>query len=192
MSKITKKLATTAYHEAAHAVACVFAEGQRIGFREVSIVPNDAEGSLGHVLRKQHPAWLRREWESGFLSARADRAAMNQAVALLAGRAGASKYRGTGGSSWGSAVYYHHPEYGKVIVDGDVKRAVEYLDLISNGDPDETSILWRLAEYRARRLVSVHWELVTKLAEALLERHTLTEAEVTEVLFQPTRARARS
>ena len=56
------------------------------------------------------------------------------------------------------------------------------LDLISGGDPDETSLLWRLAGYRARKLAEVQWPSIEKAAAALLERRELTEAEVLEVL----------
>jgi ATP-dependent Zn protease len=179
-TKVTKRLISTAHHEAGHAVACYFAEGNRIRFQQVSVVPDEAEGSLGHVLQRRWPAWLRREWESGYLSPRAERAAMNQAVALLAGKAAADRYHGRRGNR-GSAVYAQHPEHGRVIVDGDQHHALDYLDRISH-DPDETGLLWRLAEHRARRLVKVRWDLIEKLAGELLSRRTLTEREVGEVL----------
>jgi len=182
VTKTTKQLATTAHHEAGHAVACIFARGQRISFRQVSIVPDDAEGSLGRVLQKHYPAWLRREWQSGYPSPRAVRAAENQAVVLLAGRAAAARHRGRGGS-WGSAVYCNDPEHGRVIVAGDVKHAVDHLDLISTGDPEETELLFPLADYRARRLVEARWQYIGKLAAELLARRALTEREVDEVLF---------
>jgi ATP-dependent Zn protease len=182
MTRSKKALASTAYHEAGHAVACVFAEGQPIGIRKASIVPDDAEGTLGHVLQKRSPAWLRRDIESGFLSPRAERACMNRAVVLLAGKAAADRYHGRRGNR-GSAVYATDPKYGRVIVDGDQHRAVDWLAAISRGDPEETGLLWRLAEHRARRLVEVRWDNVERLAGALLERRTLTVDEVRDVMF---------
>jgi hypothetical protein len=180
-TNVTKRLISTAHHEAGHAVACIFAEGNRIRFQQVSVVPDEAEGSLGHVLQRRCRARLRREWESGYLSPRAERAAMNQAVVLLAGKAAADRYHGRRGNR-GSAVYAQHAEHGRVIVDGDQRYAVDYLGRISHGDPDETGLLWRLAEYRARRLVEVRWNFIEKLAGELLSRRTLTEREVGEVL----------
>lgn len=100
----------------------------------------------------------------------------------LAGQAAAERYHGRRGN-FGSAVYLDHPEFGRVIVDGDQRAAVDMLDRVAQGDPEETSLLWRLAAYRARRLVEVRWPLIEKLAAALLERRELTQAEVREVLF---------
>jgi hypothetical protein len=178
-----KSRADTAYHEAEHAIACMFADGQPIRIRTVSIIPNKVEGTLGHVLQRKIPKWALDDITCGYLSPRTERLAMNRAVVSLAGMAAADRRRGRR-SVRGSAVYLRHPEYGRLIVDGDIHTAVTLLDRVAGGDPDEASILYKLADHRARRLVSVHRDLVTKLAEALLERGEMTGDEALEVVLR--------
>jgi hypothetical protein len=95
----------------------------------------------------------------------------------------AERFRGRRGN-FGSAVYARHPEHGRVIAGGDQRHAVDVLERVAGGDPEETSLLWDLAAYRARRLVQAHWPLIEKLAASLIERRELTGDEVREVLFR--------
>jgi hypothetical protein len=67
MTRMSKRLEDTAYHEAGHAVACWHL---RVPFKYATIIPNADENSLGHV--KTHPkpsfhpdiddGWRARQW----------------------------------------------------------------------------------------------------------------------------------
>src|SRR5690348_13523723 len=104
-----QKIGTVAHHEAGHAVACIF---ENIGFRHVSIRPDDAEGTLGHVLQKRMPKAVADEVTAGYLAPRTVRYLESLAVVSLAGQAAAERYRGRRGN-FGSAVYARHPEHGR-------------------------------------------------------------------------------
>jgi ATP-dependent Zn protease len=173
-----RRLTTTAYHEAGHAVAC-WVSG--IGFRHVSIRPDDDEGSLGHVLHKRLPKAVADDVGTGYLSPRTSQYVESRAVVALAGQAAAERLHGRRGN-FGSAAFAHHSKYGRVIVDGDQHQAVDLLSLLS-GDAEEISLLWKLAAYRARRLVEHNWPMIEKLAAALIERRELTGSEVQELLY---------
>ena len=168
-SKTREQLAPTAYHEAGHTVAAVFLY---IGLKHkgVTIVPNRVRGVLGetHVKKgfRGKPYLVNRAvvW----------RGLEKQIIISLAGEHAQRKYRP-------SSVRSHD------IAD-DRREAVKwlsYLALDATGEPisEELRLHYKLLNLRAKNMVATRWPEITAVANALLERKTLTAQEVREVLF---------
>jgi hypothetical protein len=135
----------------------------------VSIVPDEEGGSLGHCA---HPglAKFSPDVDDG---PRALRTAERQLLVLLAGLAAESKFAGR--NYWRGA---HE----------DLRAAHNVASYFEPGDAEALFVRLQLA--RARRLVGRPdaWDLVQRLAAALLERRTMSGREVRALLRQTQRA----
>src|SRR5687768_10085396 len=92
MKRNEKQNATTAYHEAGHAIAAWHLD---LKFKHVTIIPE--EESLGHLLHSKPPKWFRPDIED------TDRIRMRgerHIIVSLAGQIAEAKYRGRR-PSWG-------------------------------------------------------------------------------------------
>ncbi len=153
------KLATVAYHEAGHAVACFYL-GRRVD--RVTIVPRD--GSLGHVSGRALPRSVER---SGELDTRRERQAAEDAIiATLAGPIAEARFKG---------------RRNHVGASSDDHQAVNLAFRLWSAPAVATAYLDFLGA-RAQELIDVLWYLVDSLAAELLERRTLSGVETHRTL----------
>ncbi|HZU75486.1 MAG TPA: hypothetical protein VFA70_01905, partial [Dehalococcoidia bacterium] len=169
-------LEVAAYHEAGHAVAHVLL---RRGFTEVTIVPDEAAGSAGHVTRvplsKNYRAAAEMygrygpNWVGPLL--------WKDAITLVAGATAQERFTGLDYRDYqretGELVSY--PTGGEAVVDGDEYEAVDLLWRLA-GDPDKTGELWHQTREAAVELWqdADNWAAVEALAKALLEHKRLS------------------
>lgn len=150
-----KRLTATAYHEAGHAVAHIVLE---MPFESATIVPNREEGLLGAV-SSGYSQWMlnihRREFRAEVRDAITITMAGPIAEELLTG------WRNDAGASRDDRECWHmlYQIYGE-------RRDRHARDLAR----------------RAKKLVVANWALVKRIANALLEYKTLSEAEVAEIV----------
>jgi ATP-dependent Zn protease len=153
-------LRATAIHEAAHAVV---ARHERKAVHGVSIVPDEEEGTLGHVQR----APLSRRWiegvGSGPLTARTRREAESNIRIALAGGIAERRFRG-GRHNWTGSTK-------------DRENAAEFARAVAGSTREEVAHLRYLA-IQTEQIVEASWWLIDALAEVLLARPTLTGAQV--------------
>jgi ATP-dependent Zn protease len=151
----------TAYHEAGHAVAAFFL-GLRIGRKRVTVIPDKVKQTLGatHVLSQL------RERPDVSVSTRTHVQIENRAVVCMAGDIAEKKFRP--GRHYGGQT--------------DLKHAFNLLESISRSD-EITEARLNVAILEARSLVELRWREITAVANALVERKTLTAEQVSEVIF---------
>jgi ATP-dependent Zn protease len=155
-----RKLESTAYHEAGHAVACI-----ELGrpFKSVTIVPGD--GTRGQITMTPVPAWLMPDVDR---SPRATRWIEREISYLLAGLA--AEHRFASRNNWLGAH-------------DDISNARELASfLYPFGSPVLKKYLAFMEEL-ARMFVSVdkNWRRIEKLAAALIEHRTLSARESKEL-----------
>ncbi len=151
-----KRLQGTAYHEAGHAVA---RWEKRLPFKHATIVPQKAEGNLGHVLFAKPP--------NGSTSSPGNQIALgdnrrNLIIVDFAGSAGEELFEG-----------HRHADY---------LSAVNFAIHVF-GPQDTVRALLHLCFLEARDLVDVLSWAVEGVAEPLIERKTLTAAEVNQPIL---------
>lgn len=163
MTDATEELRELAYHEAGHAVACVLL---RLALRSASIVPDDA--SDGRVATR--PAYAALERVADGIYAPGDFVRVcDGLVATLAGPAAEARYRGL-----------DHPT--GVLSGSDRDQATEWC-LRASGPGQEASAMLVWLACRADNLVASppHWKAVAAVADALLDRETLSAATVRRI-----------
>ena len=158
--EITKREWDTAYHEAGHAVAA-FLLGLRIGRNGVTVVPDKIEQTLGtaHVLARLQ------ERPDVSVSPRTHVQIENHAVMCMAGDVAEKKFR-------------PRRHYGGQT---DLLHATDLLSYISESNEITTARL-NVATLRARSLVELRRREITAVANALVERKTLTAEQVREAI----------
>ena len=181
--KITRILESTAFHEAGHAIASVFL---KIPFTRVTIIPNEADMSLGHI---SHPCWYQRSIAK-WLSATGEpvseeREAVlkmrleHECVMILCGGFAEKKLRGRRnllGSGFDRAM-----EYSSRGSDFD-----QFHDLASRACGMDEKVGRPYREYLtalAEALVKARWTEIELLAAALLEKKTMNVVEVRRAIF---------
>ena len=160
--KSTKRktaLQRTAFHEAGHAAMC-FAQERK--FHHVTIVAEEAEGSLGHILYaklKSVQADKGNDWKTR-------KSLENVILCSLAGPAAEAIYAGR--RNWRGAR-------------GDLRSMTNAATGITF-DAEEASAFVSWLWIRANNIVRARWRMVEILAAALLERETLSYKEAQTVL----------
>ena len=146
----------TAYHEAGHAVAAIV---HRIPFDKVTIVSTDEY--LGGVFA-QDPSWFRPDLNNADFRTRSF--LERRVIGILAGP---------------EAERRHTGRRGRVGAQGDYKNAVDLASYIT-GSFAETEAYLRWLTIRAEGFVAygLSWHSITMLAEALLERETVSSRAV--------------
>jgi hypothetical protein len=153
----------TAYHEAAHAVHYYWSD---VPFRKVTIKPDG--DSLGHVALHQSPRW---KYDPA-TPAEEKRARWRIEAEVIGGFAGQlAQARLTG----------KHPEDGHWKDDQD---AVTLAIRLFGGGGDVVDVYLHFCFLRAQGFVNTRprWVEIEALAEALLERETLTKEQVRQVI----------
>jgi hypothetical protein len=158
--KLRSSELSTAYHEAGHAVAAFFLN-LTIGRRGVTIVPNQEEHTFGtaHVLPqlRDNPEYA--------TQARTHVRIEKIAVMYLAGDAAERKFS-------------RRRRFG---AEQDRRHAVDLLDYLS-GSPEILQARLKLADLEATHLVTLRWNQIVAVANALVEHNTLTAQEVGEAI----------
>jgi hypothetical protein len=165
MSKrITKRLTSTAYHEAGHAVAHYLLKRP---FKYVTIKPE--EGSLGHLMPCDLPLSLREVIEFG--EPEESLPILEKLIMInFAGNAAIAIW--TGRNNWQGAR-------------GDFQNiAQQYCRCCRS--PDEETAFLKWLSIRTRNLIgcSLHWPVVEAVAQALLTHERLTSRQVKEIAIQ--------
>jgi ATP-dependent Zn protease len=152
-----KRLRRVAYHEAGHVAVAL---RERISIRDVTIIPG--EGYLG-LARNHHPPSFLRAAEFGDLSSRH---VESFALVCLAGGAAEKRFYG---------------RYDHIGAATDYEAAADMLSRHA-GSAEEVSAWLKLQGVRARQVVELEWETIELIAQALLERKTLTAFAVRTLL----------
>ena len=160
----SKTTEAVAHHEAGHAVA---AWHQHMKFRRVTIVPDKAEGNLGH-LKHIRRKWFNPDFDTG---TRTIVLAQSWIVVSLAGQIAEGKFR------------CRRPRWG---MDGDNQNAVDLAFHLCGSEKTANAYLrycWCITE----DLVNVRWKTIQAVAAALLKNKTLSYADVIEVIMPGSR-----
>jgi hypothetical protein len=143
----------TAYHEAGHAVAAI---ALRRAVTQVSIIPDDVAGSLGHCAHRKidsfHP-----EWDS---SDRTRSQVEREITTFLASGIAEAKFKG------------HRRRIGAAT---DIDNAVNLACCVS-GDAEEAEkyVAWLYARTKNLLALPWHWRAVEKVAAALLAKRQIS------------------
>lgn len=155
-------LERVAYHEAGHAVAAALLHTH---MRSASIIPNNSQGSLGHV---GHHRWGK-ETPDVYDSARIDRRLEQHIITVLAGPEAERKLFG---------------RYNRVGASSDFDTAADLALYRTGGDPKEATLIIRWLAHRTRTLVGLetNWRLIEAVAKALMEHRRLSGQRVREIV----------
>ena len=154
----------TALHEAGHAVAATFLH-HAAKVRRVTITPDRASGSLGHVRGWVRPSvW--RAVEAGDTSLKSLLHLTEEVLVLLAGEI--AERRAGARLVWGAGT--------------DRENAADIANALS-GDPRQANAFLRWLIIRAENLVALRWVEVQAVAAALLEHKTLTRDQIHAIIF---------
>jgi hypothetical protein len=155
----SKALGATAHHEAGHAVV---AWDQRVGLRQISIVPDrGAAGRVHHapIMGRYNPEWD----ESPQVRVRGERLIRVSLAGMIAQR----KFNPR------SVRHYHGA--------GDHAKAADMiLRLAEQGEHADTYM--KLLEIETRKIVDRWWELIGALATELMIRRRMTGAEANQFI----------
>ena len=160
----------TAYHEAGHAVAAVVEELQ---FPEVTINPNEVEGTLGHVLLDGFDKRFRPDVQ---ITPRRGEQLMAYALVAYAGAAGAGLYAGRDFDWTGAGE--------------DRRKALNYLSYLES-EPEALGAMAKMQMLRARNVIKLHWRAVELIAKRLLAQpqRKMSFADVHTAMMDCGRAR---
>ena len=167
-----KQLKSTAYHEAGYAVA---AWVLRKAYEYVTIKPDGATGSLGHLRGEELPEWAVSEIKNldytptaaFFVSPKLKRYIERKVVIDYAGNAAEKIF--TGRNNWSGARV-------------DSVNAWELLSRITYGD-EELKYYVKLLSTRARNLINCNWAAVEVLAAALVKWQTINSQKARRIIF---------
>lgn len=154
-------LASTAHHEAGHAIARF---RQRLAIRSVTI--EEDEESFGRASHNPPGEWFQPDIE---VDRRTRNRIESEIICALAGPEAECRFMGNDDAPYGAGSQ----------ADLDVAAL---LACYVCGDDDEASAYMEWLRIRARNLVRSEWELVEVLAAALLDRKTLSGHQVRKVL----------
>lgn len=181
----TKRETATAYHEAGHAVVGVW-EGVPARLVQVSIVPDPAAGTLGHVRRGKWPRVrdielgadgkprpFYRDFSPDVDHERlVERQLRPRVLEAFAGILAEKRFSGRN-HNWAGAS-------------SDLRMAANFIGYLT-GSPRQaqklSDYLWVVADDAVR----IHWSEIIELAGALLARRTMTGSEVVAFLQAGTR-----
>jgi hypothetical protein len=159
-----------AYHEAGHAVV---AWRLGVGIRRASIVPEEQDGSAGHVLNRK---LLR---QSSYDIELADRfspsrlQAEKRVMVSMAGELAQRRFRQH------SVRAYHVSSDREHIID----ILTRYAACPGPGEPIDITTHYNLLREWTNAMLENDWYLVEAFADALIERRTLSSSEVRETLL---------
>jgi ATP-dependent Zn protease len=156
-------LECTAYHEAGHAVAAIALPR---GVKQVSIVPDEERGSLGHCRNSELPSLVRLEYEdSPYLR----RSVELECITFCAGGIAETKRRGRRNHTGARA---------------DMNNAFELASRLFGDEVGEKYLSYLHA--RAAQLLErpEHWAAVEYVARELLEHQTITGRHAKELFRQ--------
>ena len=165
----TKAQRATAYHEAGHAVLSLL---MRHHIRRVSIVPNDDEGTLGHCSSNGAPKWFKPDVGMGF---RDEKWIESEVLILLAGTAAARHL--TGRHNWRGS-------------NRDIAAACDLASYLYHGRALKLFLAFMIERTRTAVASPATWLQIEAVAEALLDRGTLSGREVRTVCQQAIMSRA--
>jgi len=155
----------TAYHEAGHAVA---GYELHVPFRYVTIIPNEEQGSAGHILYSS----LRPDFDSAryeMTEFQLRRIIEPRIICALAGEAAQSGL--TGRRHLLTATKDYHD-------------AIDFALVATGGNPDEAGAYCTWLYYRAVGVVRnpLVWAAIEALAGALLEQKTVSSREARRII----------
>jgi hypothetical protein len=157
-----RKLASTAYHEAGHVALALEFE---LKLKRATIKPDAAAGSLGGVHHHKIGAWFRPDLE---VNARIEQRIFHEIMSSLAGVVAEKTFTGKRANHGGAVSDY-----------GSAADLAMYLA----GNESETNALLKWLGMRVERIIKHRWDHVVRpIAEALIERQTLSQAEIYAVL----------
>ncbi len=160
---IKRQPRTTSVHEAGHAVVALHLNHP---IREVSIIPDDEAGSLGHVLFRPLSPALRKAIHVGYLTPSQRLRLEEWAVIILAGGLAEKRVRGRHNHVGARADY----------------EEVASTALNTSGGGRVADAWVAYCGARADELLDVYWSQVEKLAEALLEHQKLSGKELLAII----------
>jgi hypothetical protein len=161
--RITKALRATAYHEAGHAVVAWL---QGHGFKGVSIVADEVEGSVGRVTANRAPSWFRPDVQMD----RRHRTLCEMEIReLLAGFEAERRFTGRRNHVGASRDLERAADYADWVTGGSVEEVEPYLDRLSV----EVALLFD---------TDIHWRAVQRLAEELVLRGELSGSEARSII----------
>ena len=155
-------LASTAYHEAGHAVVA-----WRLGLKinAISIVPS-SDGSLGRIYHSNPLRGIDLELNE---SMRARARAENAIMVFLAGPIAQRRFNPHGFRRYHAST--------------DWEAAAKLLLRIAGESPKAARAYWTLLEEWTTGMVSSSWVEIETLAEAVLERQSLNASQIRRVIF---------
>lgn len=157
-------LQNTAFHESGHAVvACMLG----VRFELVSIKPNQERGSLGCIMLHKRPKWAVPDTEQ-YNQDRARSWFEKLAQTSLAGQIAEAKHAGR------RPAHYSHQNDRDQVFD----MAMEIC-----GTEEECSAWMELIFIRARNQLGNFWPAVEAVAQELMERETIPEAQARKIIF---------
>jgi len=170
MRKAVQSLRSAAYHEAGHAVAAF-----QMGLKTKAILLIAKDGSPGRHSLRSYIGGMSRNLGRG---PRAQRRAENLAFVCLAGPAAQRRFSPKSIRRYTSET--------------DRRQAIDLLSRFTNSD-EELRAYCRLLEARTRRTIArpEAWRLVEGLADRLLEKGSMTGAEVGQVIRESSLQSAR-
>jgi hypothetical protein len=162
------ELIGTAYHEAGHAVVNVVL---RLSFTYASIVPDEEEGSLGHVHGARMSKNLVERIICGTLTLRDREHLESRIISLLAGPESERRYLGDEAAEAGAALDY--------------RNALTYGERISC-EPDELSAYMEWLRLRAVNLLRIPWNwlAVERVAAELLKHKVVRSKRIRQFVRQ--------
>jgi hypothetical protein len=160
-------LRQVAYHEAGHVVAAVWVKAPIRKRACVSIRPDAS--SFGHMLGRSNLTamdyYALSKW--GFNAPQMK--AMNRLIVSCAGAQAERRFNRASYDRRGAA--------------SDEQTQATLALEIAGGDGPSATLLIQVCDRIAKQLIEARWEMVVKVAEALLERETLDEQEVRDLMF---------
>lgn len=158
MPQKERQLRATAHHEAGHAVAA-----WRFGMRFKHVTLKAGDGTLGQMLRGRSPKWFKPDMDS---SDRTRLRAEHDIIVSFAGQVAECKFLG------------RRPRFG---MEGDNQSALNMATYFCSSMSSAEAYL-NYCFLTSRDLVNSHWREIEAVAEALLDRESLSHEETLEVI----------
>jgi hypothetical protein len=155
-----RSIETTAYHEAGHAVASFYLQKN---FRYATIIPGDGYGGM---VKSYSPRFIK--YFEGWSFERQRTFAERQIISSIAGYTAQRKFC--------------PQSIRRYQASSDEEHQNNCFNYICSFNVREGDAYWKWLEIRTENLIEFHWKDVKAVAEALLERETLTYEEVYEII----------